>query len=514
MSTQDHDTASSQRTTVGTADDMKVVPWDTNLAYLADEIAWIEARVICLGLRRQQLAAPEDRAVRRRGYHCDDDDVEPDVLAERLADAEAREALLRATIDARLTVHRETGFDLAIDRLCTTHELDSFERAVLLLATSTCVSGRVERLLAALEQERQATLTVDAVFAFLDLPFAERVTRRWQLGPRGRLLRADLVELAFGSRAISPRELLSTQVELRGRTFAFLLGDCGLGDELADLASVEEPLVSFDRLVIPEADKARILRVVEGHDQYVATRAAWGLDERITYGRGVVMLFAGPSGVGKTACAHAVAAVLGKRVLNVDLPTFGAHQEAARFLPGLFREARLQNAVLFFDECEVLFEARSRGNALMTLLLTEVERLSSGHMILATNSPHLLDDALDRRILVRVDFRMPDRTAREAIWRCLLPAQMPLAPDVDLALLAERHELSGGSIKNAILCAAASAIRAADDVRHAVVTHAMLDDAAAEQGGGRRTTQADHDRAEREAMDAPRRGGRMGFGAR
>ena len=72
--------------------------------------------------------------------------------------------------------------------------------------------------------------------------------------------------------------------------------------------------------------------------------------------------------------AHAIARHMGKRVLNVDIPTFMEHHDAERFLPGLFREARLQDAILFFDECEVLFGDRRAGNVLMTLLLTEIER--------------------------------------------------------------------------------------------------------------------------------------------
>ncbi|MBK9388600.1 MAG: ATP-binding protein, partial [Planctomycetes bacterium] len=115
----------------------------------------------------------------------------------------------------------------------------------------------------------------------------------------------------------------------------------------------------------------------------------------------------------------------------------------------------------------------------MSVLLTEIERFE-GLAVLATNLPHVLDPALDRRILVRVRFPEPDREAREAIWRGLLPPTVPLAPDVNLAALAERHELAGGYIKNAVLIAAAHAIHAAAG-QGAQLTHAMLEAAAEEQ---------------------------------
>ena len=45
-------------------------------------------------------------------------------------------------------------------------------------------------------------------------------------------------------------------------------------------------------------------------------------------------------------------------------------QELLRFL---FREAKIHNAVLFFDECEMLFESRdTRSSTTLGLMLTEV----------------------------------------------------------------------------------------------------------------------------------------------
>ena len=44
----------------------------------------------------------------------------------------------------------------------------------------------------------------------------------------------------------------------------------------------------------------------------------WGLAELIPYGRGVTMLFAGPPGTGKTACAEAFAHELKQAILVVS----------------------------------------------------------------------------------------------------------------------------------------------------------------------------------------------------
>ncbi len=40
----------------------------------------------------------------------------------------------------------------------------------------------------------------------------------------------------------------------------------------------------------------------------------------------------------------------------------------------IFREAKINDAILFFDECEAIFESRDKGGHDVNLLLTEIER--------------------------------------------------------------------------------------------------------------------------------------------
>ena len=99
----------------------------------------------------------------------------------------------------------------------------------------------------------------------------------------------------------------------------------------------------------------------------------------------------------------------------------------------------------------------------MTLLLTELESFE-GVAILATNLPQKLDEALDRRILVKIEFPEPDRVRRAAeIWDKHLPDAAPMADDVDLDVLADRFEMTGGYIKNAVLMAVADTVYRGDE---------------------------------------------------
>ncbi len=60
--------------------------------------------------------------------------------------------------------------------------------------------------------------------------------------------------------------------------------------------------------------KELIFNTVSNFKDYRHCRQMTGLDEAITYGAGMVMLFHGAPGTGKTMMANAVANKLGKKV--------------------------------------------------------------------------------------------------------------------------------------------------------------------------------------------------------
>lgn len=455
-------------------------PFDSDLDYLQEELRWIEARCRRLGAEVALQRIELDDQPRRRRHSTED--LSPRTLLRRAREARALEDELRQALDARMAAHAASDRPaLALDRLCAELRLSPLERTTLLLASAPCFSQRFEELISSVTLgDSYGSVTVESIFSFCGLSLAERIRRRSVFGGSSPLVSGDLITPTVRNRFTSAKDLLSADIEITTRAFAYLTGRTELATEFQEFSSIEEPRASFDQVVLPQHDKRRILAVIEHHDRYLDARAAWGIDDCVRYGRGTMMLFWGPPGTGKTMTAHAVAAHMGKRVLNVDIPAFLHSAEAEHFLPALFREARLQDAVLFFDECEALFASRARaGNVLMTLLLTELERFE-GVAMLATNLPEMLDEALARRILVRVRFPAPDRTQRAEIWRRHLPPRTPLADDVDVERLAARFEITGGLIKNAVLSAVASAVHEAGSA-DTQLTQAHLERGAAEQ---------------------------------
>ena len=225
---------------------------------------------------------------------------------------------------------------------------------------------------------------------------------------------------------------------------------------------------TFADVILPPRTRAALddaLSLVHSHE-LIFTQ--WGLGERHSTGLGLAFNFAGPPGTGKTICAEAIATALGKDLLSVryaEMESMWAG-ETPKNVAAVFRMATEQNAVLFFDEADAIASRRTTGaaqayqresNTVVNVLLKELEAFN-GVVIFATNLAVNFDPAFERRIRTHVRFEMPGVDEREQIWKVQLhPLKTPLAADVNFRTLAERYEVSGGDIKNAVLKAATMA---------------------------------------------------------
>ncbi|MCC6620660.1 MAG: ATP-binding protein [Deltaproteobacteria bacterium] len=381
--------------------------------------------------------------------------------------------------------------------------LDDFERDVLLLALAPAIDGSFNALFGrAKGSSYRAPLDVDAALTILCDSFEERIARRQAFTLSGRLLDHNLLLLGRGASVDGADQFLALELRLPARLVTLLLGQTGDDETLRAFSQLLEPTETLDRVILPGEDKRRLLELCALHEAYLEALRKWGLTDAITYGRGVTLLFTGQPGTGKTLTARALANHLRHRLLLVDASRLaGQPHNFEQNLENLLREARLQRAVLFFDECEGLFAAHNRFGGHVPALLQALERFD-GICILATNVPKALDHALDRRILYRVAFETPSPSMREAIWHVHLPSTVPLAPDVDIPYLARRFEFTGGYIKNAVLLAAgAAAARAATGEEKAAVTQKDLLDASYTQIRHRLGEYADRDNADLRLTD-------------
>lgn len=243
------------------------------------------------------------------------------------------------------------------------------------------------------------------------------------------------------------------------------------GAGLERLARRIEPAVGWDDLVLPPPTRRQLgeLALRARHREQVLGR--WRMRPGGGRGRGVIALFAGESGTGKTMSAEVVAAELGMELYVVDLSTVVDKYigETEKNLERIFAEASEVNGILLFDEADAIFGKRSQvkdahdrhANVESAYLLQRMESFD-GIAVLTTNLRANLDEAFTRRLDVVAEFPMPDVTQRLALWdRCLGP-EMPRDAGLDLDFCARRFELAGGSIR---ACAVTAAYLAAETGR-------------------------------------------------
>ncbi|MFF1444460.1 ATP-binding protein [Streptomyces sp. NPDC058295] len=216
-----------------------------------------------------------------------------------------------------------------------------------------------------------------------------------------------------------------------------------------DLVLPERPLTQLRELALRARHRDRVL-------------GDWRLSAGGGRGRGVLGLFAGESGTGKTLSAEVVAAELGLDLYVVQLSSIVDKYvgETEKNLERIFSEADRTDAVLLFDEADAVFGKRSEvkdahdkyANMESAYLLQRLESFD-GIALLTTNLRANIDEAFTRRLDLVVDFPFPDAGQRLALWRHGL-THVPCAPDVDPGQLAKDFELAGGSIRSAVVTAA------------------------------------------------------------
>uniref|UniRef100_A0A7S2S4Z9 AAA+ ATPase domain-containing protein n=1 Tax=Rhizochromulina marina TaxID=1034831 RepID=A0A7S2S4Z9_9STRA len=424
-------------------------PYSTDLEYLEDAFALILHR-----LHRYTTTLSDDSET----YGLNLRQKRPEAILREL-DAKERQARHRWERRLRATMEEGPGHFLPrMEQLSEQMGLDMFEKMVILTLVGAVISQEIRKA------SRGGAggggiglhgMDVGVLLGTHCSTLEEQIHARKYFYRNSAMIRTNIIRLS--DRSYGGSDLLDAIPEIDRRMLDYIAGLSTELQELVDGGTCYSPSVKLDQVVLPQRTKDLLLETVENVGQVRQLEQEFGLDKVVTYGRGLILLFHGEPGTGKTFTANALANHLGKKVILINLPAVQSDfsSEVYRFL---FREARIQNAVLFFDECEKLFESREQNSrSPVSVALTEVEHFE-GMLILATNRPQQLDEALFRRLTLTIPFQPPDHHMRAQIWQRHIPPRLPLDEGVDWDQIALEFELNGGYIRNAVLQALAFAV--------------------------------------------------------
>lgn len=276
---------------------------------------------------------------------------------------------------------------------------------------------------------------------------------------------ADLASLAEQHRS-TPGEIVGAAAEPLGSA-----GDAAVAvrararHRLGDVAQRLSTPFEWDDLIVDPGLREGLKDLVH---EVGARETFWEKAEArrlFPQGRGVVALFTGPPGTGKTMAAQVTARAMGRDLFRVDLSAVVSKYvgETSKNLRRVLGRAAHTDAVLFFDEADALFGRRTEiqdahdryANTDTDFLLQALEAYD-GVAVLATNRKGNVDPAFLRRLRFVLDFPLPDADHRARLWSTLVgglhgPVEASLAPS--LVRLAREVELSGAQIKGAVLTA-------------------------------------------------------------
>lgn len=238
------------------------------------------------------------------------------------------------------------------------------------------------------------------------------------------------------------------------------------------------PRYQWVDIILPEDTKEQLREIVGQIKYKELVYSNWGFGNKFSMGKGLNILFSGPSGTGKTMAVEVIASETGLDIYKIDLSCVVSKYigETEKNLRNIFKEAETCNAILFFDEADAIFGKRSEikdshdryANAEVNYLLQRVEEYE-GIVILASNFKKNIDEAFMRRINYALEFPAPDEECRKIIWENSFPKETPLGENIDYEFLG-KFKITGGNIKNIVVSAAFLA--ASDDggvqMRHLV----------------------------------------------
>lgn len=240
-----------------------------------------------------------------------------------------------------------------------------------------------------------------------------------------------------------------------------------------ELKSMQEPLGKQggkfdDDLQLDPKYKTLIKALVQSHERSNSNSGTQVEDVVNDKGKGLVLLFHGPPGVGKTLTAETIAQATAKPLVVVSVAEIGLDaSRAERNLERLFSLATRWEAILLVDEADVFLETRgstssASRNALVSVLLRVLEYYQ-GIIILTTNRIKSIDIAVISRIHLAIRYEDLSVEMMHQIFKYFLDQLEPESIydresiDEFIGSFGHHYGLNGRQIRNVVSAALAAA---------------------------------------------------------
>ena len=178
--------------------------------------------------------------------------------------------------------------------------------------------------------------------------------------------------------------------------------------------------------------------------------------------KGIVALFYGSPGTGKTESVYQIAKETERDIIRVDISEsksmwFGESEKKIKRIFTEYKDYSKQcdrTPILLFNEADAILSSRKdvsssnvaqTENAIQNIILEELENFE-GIFVATTNLVNNLDTAFERRFLFKIEFHKPEISIKAKIWESKLEHLITSESEI----LAAHFDFSGGQIDNIV----------------------------------------------------------------
>ncbi|MCI6249103.1 ATP-binding protein [bacterium] len=246
---------------------------------------------------------------------------------------------------------------------------------------------------------------------------------------------------------------------------------------------ISEPKFDMDDVILSESIKKEVKRIISYLKYHDKIFQEWNLQSVIKQ-HNLSVNFYGESGTGKTMTAHAIAKMLGKKMVIVNYAEIESKYvgETSKNLVSLFRFAQENDAIILFDEADALLSKRVTAmysatdvsvNQTRNTLLKILDDYD-GIIFFTTNFIQNFDSAFIRRIFCHVKFDIPNKATRYLLWEHYLLKTIPCEDrQTIIENISEVDGVTGADISIAVLKASIDAACGKDCITYELLKNTL-----------------------------------------
>ena len=377
-------------------------------------------------------------------------------LKKKLAASRRRLTRSSRILEKKVAETLERGeVELPFCMICSHSGLSDIEMRILELLLCTQAHDKLREKACELSG-RVKTVTLKTVLDVLGGSLQEKAEIRKVIGPLNPIFKNDLVLVERANNGGSEYDFLEMKMFVSCRTYGILMGQDTRNVLLEPYSELSDDFTPLEELILPEELKKSILTLIRSRGLHGSVWQDWGLEALRSFSRGTVLALSGPEGSGRRTLALSLAGEMGMKSLHVKMDRiFKDSDSPVNVCRVIMSEADYLHAVPIVTDADALFSRRNTAE--LEVFRKELMDYDGVAIITVGEDVHPAQH-LDGCVVWNVTVPMPECSERERIWRLLLPDSVPLAGDVDLSRLSLEHEMTPGTIREAIVGASLRSI--------------------------------------------------------